>query len=119
MGMAYFDLDLWPGEVSPISRLFELFPDVPEAYNIREDLHLPLRNYKDAINNYNRSAILDHSNCGNIVAKGKTYTVIGDFEPAQNDFNNSIKLDVNSSHAYATRGYLSMLAGDHSISFSD
>lgn len=118
IGQARLELKMWQAAIGSFSGLIALSPTVAEAYKNRGDAYLALKQYDEALSDYEQ-AIKYASNSDNFVARGTGYAGIGEYELARADFTEAIRLDPESSDAYANRGYVSVQTGNHSDALPD
>ena len=124
LSQAHLELEMWTAATDDMSKLIQISPSTAEAYRTRGDAYFALNRHEEANNDYFRAVGLGEANpytvnTLNLVAMGKGYAEIGEYDLARDNFDAAISLDPNSSDAYASRGYLSVQTGNYSLAFPD
>ena len=124
LSQAHLELEMWLAAADDMSKLIGLSPNTTEAYRTRGDAYFALNRYEEANNDYFRAVRLGaanpyKANTPNLIALGKGYAEIGEYDLALDNFDAAISLDPNSSDAYASRGYLSVQTENYSLAFPD
>ena len=98
--------------VSFYSRALQLNPDFSEAYELRGDVQLKLRNYQAAIDDFSRTVKLKPYKWRNYVNRGLAYDGLGNFRKAIKDYDTALRLKPDAAVAYNNRGWVRYEQGD-------
>lgn len=71
-----------------------------------------VKNYKDALSDYNKAIDLSPSFAEAYFKRGNIKNLLGDYEGAISDYNKAIDLNPNLAEAYHNRGLTKLNSGD-------
>ncbi|MEO5924054.1 MAG: tetratricopeptide repeat protein [Bryobacteraceae bacterium] len=110
-GTAYVTLQEWPEALADFSRAIELDPKLAVAYNLRGSAVRAMGDPAKAMPDFIKAVEL-LPNMDNIYQRGATYQLLGQHEPAIDDFSRVISFEPSSAQAYFARSQSFRAIGD-------
>jgi lipoprotein NlpI len=96
-----------------------LNPKFTKAYVFRGLARDRLKNYDDALTDFNKAIELDAQRAPSFVDRGWTKIALADFDGAVSDGNKAIEINTNDDNAYMMRGAAKRLQNDFKEAVSD
>ena len=112
---SYFNLKLGKTDEAfeDANKAIELKTDQALAYWVRSSIYLDeKKDPKKALADINKAMTLETNNPHLYVVRGRTYSVMRNFNEALKDFDTAIKLNKDLANAYFFRGYARFQSGD-------
>ncbi|HWY30122.1 MAG TPA: tetratricopeptide repeat protein [Candidatus Acidoferrum sp.] len=121
-GAAYFEKGDWINVISNYSEVIRLEPNDPDssnAYLFIGNAYTKLRQYDQAISEYDEAIKLDPKNSDAYFSRGYAYGYKRDFDKVTSDYTEVIRLDPTNAQAFYYRGYAYCIKRNYEAAASD
>ncbi|CAM4197377.1 tetratricopeptide repeat protein [Flavobacterium jumunjinense] len=92
-----------------IDIFFALDPKDAQVYSLYGQYYLYKKEYKKALEYYNKSIKMDSSNSDAFGDRGMVKCFLDDLDGSMQDFNTAISMDPNNENHYSNRGYTEII----------
>ena len=118
LGCAKYDTEDYEAALLDFNKVLKIQPDYYKAYSLRANIYANLKQFRNAITNYNMTVLLNPS-AETYYNRGVYFMEINYYKKAKSDLNRSIGFNENNGFAYFYRGASQLLLGKYKNALSD
>jgi len=117
--LAFKRIGVWSDGVTLFTDVVNNYPEYFQAYQIRGNFKKIKKDYKGALDDYNKSIQLNPGNAVCLNSRGEILNKFDDYKSALRDFNLSILLDSSVADVYCNRGLMHERLGGTVLAMRD